>query len=144
MKIKRSIVTDKKKMEEDNKKTKSYNRFLITINVFGSPGPIRFVVNGDENVARVIETALKLYAKEKRLPILSSDINSFFLYPANAGFDALKPLEEIGSYGVRNFVLCKNHSKQNMTEARSHLIHGKGSRWRVWFQKSFSLKIISH
>ncbi|GFP78841.1 uncharacterized protein at4g22758 [Phtheirospermum japonicum] len=120
------------------------SRFLITINVVGSAGPIRFVVNGADNAAAVIETALKLYAKEGRLPILGSDIKTFFLYPANAGFDALKASEEIGSCGVRNFVLCKKQGKLPRTEARSHLIYGKASRWRAWLQKSFSLKIHSH
>ncbi|KAI3462618.1 hypothetical protein Pfo_019281 [Paulownia fortunei] len=149
MKMRRSISDKtlshkpKKKKDDDNKNAKS-NRFLITINVFGSAGPIRFVVNGDDNAAGVIETALKLYAREGRLPILGSDISSFFLYPANAGFDALKPSEAIGSCAVRNFVLCKNQSKPHMTEARSQLIDGKGSRWRVWLQKSLSLKILSH
>ncbi|KAL3637757.1 hypothetical protein CASFOL_018205 [Castilleja foliolosa] len=127
-----------KKTDDDNNKNVKSSRFLITINVFGSAGPIRFVVNRDENAAKVIETALKLYAKEGRLPILSSDIHSFILHPANAGFDALNSSEEIGSYGVRNFVLCKRHDKL----ARTQLIDGKPSRWRAWLQKSFSLKNI--
>lgn len=76
-----------KKKKNDDKQNAKSNRFLITINVFGSAGPIRFVVNGDDNAAAVIETALKQYAREGRLPILGSDINSFFLYSANAGFD---------------------------------------------------------
>ncbi|KAK4410114.1 hypothetical protein Sango_0084400 [Sesamum angolense] len=133
----------KKKKADDDKNAKS-NRFLITINVFGSAGPIRFVVNEDETARGVIETALKLYAKQGRLPVLGSDISSFFLYPANAGFEALKLSEVIGSRGARNFVLCKNQSKPHMTEARSQLIKRKGSRWRAWFQKSLTFKILSH
>ncbi|KAL6587797.1 hypothetical protein OROMI_000775 [Orobanche minor] len=114
----------------------SNNRFLITINVFGSPGPIRFVVNGEDDAERVIGTALKHYSKEGRLPILGSDINSFFLYPANDGFEALKPCEGIGSYGVRSFILCKKQGELQTIEPKSqpHLIDGKGSRWCVWFQ----------
>ncbi|XP_020548534.1 uncharacterized protein LOC105158703 isoform X2 [Sesamum indicum] len=127
----------KKKKADDDKNAKS-NRFLITINVFGSAGPIRFVVNEDETAQGVIETALKLYAKQGRLPVLGSDISSFFLYPVNAGF------EVIGSRGARNFVLCKNQSKPHMTEARSQLIKRKGSQWRAWFQKSLTFKILSH
>ncbi|KAL0332409.1 UNVERIFIED_CONTAM: hypothetical protein Scaly_2142400 [Sesamum calycinum] len=121
--------TTKKKDDESKN-----NRFLITINVFGSAGPIRFVVDEDDNAAGVIETALKLYAREGRLPVLGSDINCFVIYPANAGFDALKPSEAIGSRGVRNFVLCKNQSKPNMTEARSQVVDGKGRGWRAWLQ----------
>ncbi|KAL0308202.1 UNVERIFIED_CONTAM: hypothetical protein Sangu_2987000 [Sesamum angustifolium] len=129
-----------KKKDDESKN----NRFLITINVFGSAGPIRFVVDEDDNAAGVIETALKLYGREGRLPVLGSDINCFVIYPANAGFDALKPSEAIGSRGVRNFVLCKNQSKPNMTESRSQVVDGKGRGWRAWLQKSLSLKIISH
>ncbi|KAL2522410.1 hypothetical protein Fot_26333 [Forsythia ovata] len=125
-------------------KKKKANRFLITINVFGSAGPIRFVVNGDDTAAGVVETALKLYAREGRLPILGSDVNSFFLYPVNAGLDALYSTESIGSRGVRNFVLGKIQRHPHMTEARSQVIAQKGGGWLAWLQKSFSLKISSH
>lgn len=55
-------------------------RLLISINVMGSAGPIRFVVNEEELVAAVIETTLKSYAREGRLPVLGSDNNAFCLY----------------------------------------------------------------
>lgn len=57
---------------------------------------------------------------------------------------ALKLSEAIGSRGVRNFVLCKNQSKPLMTEARAQGVDKKGSKWRVWLQKSLSLKILFH
>ena len=63
------------------------NRLLISITVLGSAGPIRFVVNEDELVAAVIDTALKSYAREGRLPILGSNLNEFILYCPNAGPD---------------------------------------------------------
>lgn len=62
-------------------------RFLITINVVGSSGPIRFVVNEDDVVAGIIDTALKSYAREGRLPLLGSDANNFLLYCANSESD---------------------------------------------------------
>ncbi|CAI9752964.1 unnamed protein product [Fraxinus pennsylvanica] len=142
-KVKKPVSKQKKKNDDQNMNTKS-NRFLITVNVFGSSGPIRFIVNEDDNSAAVVETALKLYAREGRLPILGSDVNSFFLYPANAGLDALYPTELIGSHRVRNFVLCKKQINPHMTEARSQVIAQKGGGWRAWLQKSFSLKILSH
>ncbi|KAK4426536.1 hypothetical protein Salat_1422200 [Sesamum alatum] len=140
----KTVLRKPKKKKADNDKNARSNRFLITINVFGSAGPIRFVVNEDGTAQGVIETALKLYAKQGRLPVLGLDIDSFFLYPANAGFEALKPWEVIGSCGARNFVLCKNQSKAHMTEARSQMIDRKGKRWRAWFQKSLTFKILSH
>lgn len=64
---------------------KGGNRLLISITVLGSAGPIRFVVSEDELVAAVIDTALKSYAREGRLPVLGSNLNDFFLYCPNAG-----------------------------------------------------------
>lgn len=65
------------------------NRFLITVNVLGSAGPIRFVVNEDDLVSGVIDTSLKTYAREGRLPVLGSDVNDFILHCADVGFDGI-------------------------------------------------------
>ncbi|KAF9625285.1 hypothetical protein IFM89_020871 [Coptis chinensis] len=92
------------------------NRLLISINVLGSAGPLRFLVNEGELVAAVIETAVRNYAREGRLPILGSEFNDFLLYCANAGTDAMSPWETIGSRGGRNFVLYKK-SPQMSTKA---------------------------
>ena len=62
-------------------------RLLITVNVLGSAGPMRFVVNEDDVVTSVIDSALKSYSREGRLPILGTDPNDFLLYCANAGSD---------------------------------------------------------
>ncbi|XP_021296696.1 uncharacterized protein At4g22758-like [Herrania umbratica] len=135
--------TQKKKGNE-NKNVKKSIRFLITINVLGSAGPLRFLVNQDDLVAAVIDVALKSYAREGRLPVLGLDPNKFLLYCANAGSDALSPWEKIGSQGGRNFVLCKKQVQPQMTEARSEIIKQKGSGWKAWLNKSFSFKILSH
>lgn len=65
--------------------TNNNKRFLININVLGSAGPIRFVVNEGDLIAHVIDTALKTYARQARLPRLGSDLNQFHLYCANYG-----------------------------------------------------------
>lgn len=65
------------------------NRLLISITVIGSAGPIRFVVNADEVVASVMDTALKSYAREGRLPVLGSNINEFVLYCPIAGTEGI-------------------------------------------------------
>ncbi|KAG8637504.1 uncharacterized protein At4g22758 isoform X2 [Manihot esculenta] len=123
------------------------NRLLISVTVLGSAGPIRFVVNEEELVANVIDTALKSYAREGRLPILSSDLNDFFLYCPNAG-SALSPWETIGSVGCRNFMLCKKPQpvKVDTDDAKTSAIptqKGSGS-WKSWINKSRNLKISSH
>ena len=65
------------------KKAQSYykdNRMLITVNVLGSTGPLRFLVYEDEVVSTVINMTLKSYAREGRLPVLGSNLNDFLLY----------------------------------------------------------------
>ncbi|XP_021726300.1 uncharacterized protein At4g22758-like isoform X1 [Chenopodium quinoa] len=123
--------------DRDNK------RLLVIINVLGSAGPLRFLVNEEDVVDGVIATALKLYAKEGRLPILGSDSTKFLLYCSHAGSDALGTWDEIGSCGGRNFVLCKKPEQpSNMSEARSQMISQKRGRgWRTWLNKSMSIKI---
>lgn len=77
----KSVLLKHKKNKEAQTNVKN-NRFLITVNVVGSVGPIRFVVNDDDLVAGVIDTTLKSYARLGRLPVLGSDVSNFFLYPA--------------------------------------------------------------
>ncbi|KAM1189736.1 hypothetical protein ACFX2J_025378 [Malus domestica] len=138
-----------KKTSTDATHTVKTNRFLITVNVLGSAGPIRFVVNEDDLVARVIDTALKSYAREGRLPVLGSDVKDFLLHCANAGSDALSPWETIGTRGGRNFVLSKKQKQvqnNNIAERKSEITAPKGtvSSWKAWLNKSFTFKISSH
>ncbi|XP_047164716.1 uncharacterized protein At4g22758-like [Vigna umbellata] len=139
------LQKNKKKGRYEDETRKKSTRFLVTINIMGSAGPIRFVVNEKEVVSGVIETALKSYAREGRLPVLGFDATNFFLYCANAGFDAVSPLEAIGSFGVRNFVLCKKQVYSSKTVPQSELVSQKSSGgWKAWLNKSLGLKILSH
>ncbi|KAL3631399.1 hypothetical protein CASFOL_024383 [Castilleja foliolosa] len=120
------------------------NRFLISITVLGSPGPIRFVVNEDELVAAVINRSLKAYAREGRLPVLGSELNNFMLYSPFAGTEALLPWNTIGSFGVRNFVLCKKPQSEKSIDDEKALTRHRAGSWRSWFNKSLNPKIPSH
>ncbi|KAF3432160.1 hypothetical protein FNV43_RR26899 [Rhamnella rubrinervis] len=126
------------------------NRLLISITVLGSAGPIRFVVNEEELVATVMDTALKSYAREGRLPVLGSDLNDFMLYCPYVGTDALSPWETIGSQGARNFMLCKKPQPEKLVDnggptTPTTTITRKGSgSWKAWINKSLNLKISSH
>ncbi|KAI8534566.1 hypothetical protein RHMOL_Rhmol10G0100200 [Rhododendron molle] len=85
------ILSEKEKEKEKKsaeKQSSKKNRFLVTVNVLGSTGPIRFVVSEEESVKGVVSIALKMYARERRLPVLGSDVSDVLLYPANnAGSD---------------------------------------------------------
>ncbi|KAI6677157.1 hypothetical protein NL676_037953 [Syzygium grande] len=121
------------------------SRLLISINVMGSPGPIRFVVSEDELVGSVIDKALRSYARQGRLPVLGSDPGDFLLYRANAESDALSPWETIGSQGARNFLLWKKQKAEEVSKGSPPAAIGrKGSgSWKAWINKSLNLKIPS-
>lgn len=122
------------------------NRFLISVAVMGSAGPIRFVVNEDEMVAGVIDTALKSYARQGRLPVLGTRLDNFILYGTVDGSEALVPWATIGSAGVRNFILCKKPETDDVKEASSARTRkATGTRiLRAWFGKYRTPKISSH
>jgi hypothetical protein len=143
LKKKKMLLSKHKKNQNAGKK-----RLLISVNVLGSAGPIRFVVNEEQLVAAVIDTALKSYAREGRLPVLGSDLKDFFLYCPLVGSDALSPWETIGSQGARNFMLCKKPQQERVADnnARaSSTIPRRGSgggSWKSWIiNKSLLLKI---
>ncbi|KAI3500205.1 hypothetical protein L1887_36023 [Cichorium endivia] len=126
----RMILPRKKKNYDDGNANVKNNRFLIIVNVVGSSGPLRLVVNQDDKVSTVINSSLKLYARGGRLPVLGSDFKDFMLYASIEGSAALNPSEEIGSCRGRNFVLCKKSSKQG-NEKRSRIITRQHSgRWK--------------
>ncbi|MQL68577.1 hypothetical protein Taro_000823, partial [Colocasia esculenta] len=141
------------------------NRILVTVNVLGSAGPIRFVTSEGELVAAVIGTALRSYAREGRLPVLGSDHNDFLLFCSHSNYmDALNPSEPIGANGGRNFVLCKKQLQQVALTVPNRVVAGgsavltvqphsqsavekkggNGGSWKAWLNKSFNFKISSH
>ncbi|KAI9100115.1 hypothetical protein K1719_024333 [Acacia pycnantha] len=117
----------KKKEEHDDKnKTRELTKLLITVNVAGSTGPLRLVVNENDIVSDVIHITLKSYAHLGRLPLLPSDPNNFLLYSSlkfhgldvGSVFAALNPKEAIGCCGERNFILWKKKAKVDVKETR--------------------------
>nr|AFK49206.1 unknown [Medicago truncatula] len=116
--------------QKKNQNAKDARKLLININVLGSAGPIRFVVSEGDLVATVIDTALKSYAREGRLPILGKDVTSFALYCQHVGSDALSPLDTIGSHGgARNFMLCKKPETTNRWPMPMELSHWLAAEW---------------
>lgn len=81
------LIHNSKQQRKSRGAKGNVSRLLISINVMGSPGPIRFVVGEDELVGSVIDMALRSYARQGRLPVLGSDSSGFLLYCANAESD---------------------------------------------------------
>ncbi|RID55757.1 hypothetical protein BRARA_G03000 [Brassica rapa] len=124
------------------KKNAKGNQILISVTVLGSAGPIRFVAYEDDLVASVIDTALKCYAREGRLPLLGSDFNDFLLYCPMVGPEALSAWNAIGSLGARNFTLCKKPEEKKVVKEGNGA--RKGGSFKAWINKSFSLKVSTH
>ncbi|KAI4307642.1 hypothetical protein L6164_030809 [Bauhinia variegata] len=140
------IVPEKSKTKSNCDQKLRVKRFLITINILGSAGPMRFVVNEEDIVSGVIDTALKSYARVGRLPVLGSDARNFLLYCAN-GFEALNPLEAIGSCGARIFVLSKKQGYPPKKEGHPMMISQIQKRsvsWKAWLNKPFHFKYAFH
>ncbi|KHN12462.1 hypothetical protein glysoja_018592 [Glycine soja] len=150
------LMSKQKKSQIQNAK-----RLLISINVLGSAGPIRFVVNEEELVAAVIDTARGGFPSWETTPPVSrftapildpmlrspETYNSFSTFWVNLYGVALSPWDRIGSHGVRNFMLCKK--PEGVADADgdasgiSRSSRGIGS-WKAWFNKSLNLKISTH
>ncbi|KAJ4808207.1 PPR containing protein [Rhynchospora pubera] len=132
-------------------KVKGRGRLLVTVTVYGSAGPLRFLVNEGEMASGVVRLALKTYAREGRLPLLGTHLDEFLLYHANGGFDALDPGYVIHFNGARNFLLCKKQIEEVIEEkveekaiAGSVIASKKGysSSWKSGLNKSLN-KILS-
>lgn len=79
------ILPGRKKNSEVDDVNMRNSRILITVNVVGSSGPLRFVVNEDDKVSKIIDMSLKLYVREGRLPVLELGFKNFSLYASDAG-----------------------------------------------------------
>lgn len=138
-------------LRKNQVKASEVNRLLVTINVLGSAGPFRFLAKEDDTVHKIIETALKLYAREGRLPVLGFNTKQFELYCANSGTEAVEPSQVVGALGTRNFLLCKKHHGKfeeekvikNPPQQQQH--HVKGDLSKSWWNTiSSSFGISSH
>eukprot|EP00252_Welwitschia_mirabilis_P021275 TRINITY_DN540_c0_g1_i1.p1 TRINITY_DN540_c0_g1~~TRINITY_DN540_c0_g1_i1.p1 ORF type:complete len:181 (-),score=24.16 TRINITY_DN540_c0_g1_i1:329-871(-) len=123
------------------------SRLLVTVNVLGSAGPLRFLARSDDTVQKIMESALKSYAREGRLPVLGHCIKQFELYCANGGYEALEPSEVVGLLGTRNFLLCRK--QQSKIEQEKELTgsnnHGKNGLFKSLFNTmSMGFGVSSH
>ncbi|CAN1158624.1 hypothetical protein LINPERPRIM_LOCUS11953 [Linum perenne] len=117
-----------------NKKIKN-RRFLISVTIRGSVGPIRFVANQNDTVLVVIRACLKRYAREGRLPVIGFDVCDFLLYCPLVGPEALSPGEAIGDCSGRYFLLSKKQRPETAAViGRAEIVRSSGCK--VWLFKS--------
>ncbi|KAL9680112.1 hypothetical protein QQ045_017989 [Rhodiola kirilowii] len=91
-----------KRNQNVNGKGKEQSRILISVNVVGSAGPFRLIVNEDDFVVNVVRSILKIYAREGRLPVLGSD---FLLFcPATASDSLPEEVAEMFGFNWENLV----------------------------------------
>ncbi|KAJ7523658.1 hypothetical protein O6H91_18G057400 [Diphasiastrum complanatum] len=105
-------------------------KMLVTVNVLKSTGPLRFVVDVNYPVNRVIELTLQAYAREGRLPALG--LESSFMQLYSCDFEALDPLKLVGSVGTRKFSL---HRKQpeDLEQANARNARAASMHWKLWW-----------
>ncbi|KAF8080495.1 hypothetical protein N665_0939s0007 [Sinapis alba] len=112
-------------------------KLLVSVKVLGSVGPIRFLANEDDKVSSVINTALKTYARQGRIPVLGFDVNNFIFYSISAGFNTLNPQEKIGSMDETNFLLCKKEREPlEKVEGRRESKAREGDGWKNRLRRS--------
>lgn len=126
------------------KKVKKGAQFLLTITVNGSSGPIRFLVNEDDTVGKVIDKAVKKYANEGRLmDVLGSDLNKLGLRCVNSSYDALSPWDTIGQAGCRNFILYKEEKEDDSKSTKEDLERKGSGNWKKLVIRSLGFKVTS-
>ena len=133
--------------QKKNQSVGKDNRFLISINVLGSVGLIRFIVNKDEHAATVIDTTLKSYACEGRLPILDSNLNNSSIAPMpNQMLWICGRLLAVMVVGMSCCVKSHNCRKtiEVGVERRAGMPRKGSGSWKAWTNKSLNLKISSH
>ncbi|KAJ7549520.1 hypothetical protein O6H91_07G057200 [Diphasiastrum complanatum] len=104
--------------KKNQTKSGKANKLLLTVNVLGNPGPLRFLVYSHDTVKRVIQLALKAYASEGRVPVLGINYKTVELCCANNDFEALGLNQPAGRLGTRNFLLHKKKQETGNTQER--------------------------
>ncbi|KAL4602608.1 hypothetical protein ACB092_10G065400 [Castanea dentata] len=82
-------------------------KLLLNVTIERSLGPIHVVIPPENKVRDLTKTALEIYAREKRRPLLpETDPHCFELHYSQFSLESLKPEEKLINLGSRNFFLC--------------------------------------
>ncbi|KMZ71074.1 hypothetical protein ZOSMA_189G00350 [Zostera marina] len=120
-------------------------RLLIAVDVMGSPGSFKFLVNDGDPVSTVIATTLRNYSKEGRIPVLGTHVDDFLLYSTGGwGTSELSHGEMMRSLGCRTFLLCEKRRllasssvvfDRNDVKVVDSPASSSGSRLKSWITK---------
>ncbi|XP_018848634.1 uncharacterized protein At4g22758 [Juglans regia] len=82
-------------------------KLLLNVTIQGSLGPVQVVMNPESTVSDLISSAVRLYAKECRRPILpTTDLSTFDLHYSQFSLESLDREEKLMALGSRNYFLC--------------------------------------
>ncbi|KAI3843022.1 hypothetical protein MKW92_009422 [Papaver armeniacum] len=103
MKIRR-LEINLKGMDDNKKKL---TKLLLNVTIERSLGPVHVITSSEKSVEELIKSALEIYVKEKRRPLLiETNPSSFELHYSQFCLESLNPAEKLISLGSRNFFLC--------------------------------------
>ncbi|KAI3939908.1 hypothetical protein MKW98_029684 [Papaver atlanticum] len=103
MKI-RKLEINPKGMDDGQKKL---TKLLLNVTIERSLRPVQVITSSEKSVEELIKSALEIYVKEKRRPLLiETNPNSFELHYSQFCLESLNPAEKLISLGSRNFFLC--------------------------------------
>ncbi|KAI0489122.1 hypothetical protein KFK09_028964 [Dendrobium nobile] len=87
-------------------------KLLMNVTLERSLGPIHVVMSPENTVMDLVRTAVEVYVKEGRRPLLQcADPKGFELHYSQYSLESLDPQEKLINLGSRNFFLCSRSSK---------------------------------
>ncbi|CAK9135967.1 unnamed protein product [Ilex paraguariensis] len=95
-------------------------KLLLNVSIQNSLGPIQVVMSPENTVRDLTKSAVDIYVKEKRRPLLSeTDPRCFELHYSSYSLESLKPEEKLINLGSRNFFCCRKANSSCSDEAKA-------------------------
>ncbi|EXC17848.1 hypothetical protein L484_023204 [Morus notabilis] len=102
-------------MVPETTSSRRLTKVLVKVTVERSFGAVQVVVPTEETVKDLIKEVLKIYAAEKRRPLLpETNPHRFELHYSCFSFESLNEDEKVINLGSRDFFLCLKRVDDNM------------------------------
>ncbi|XP_015077841.1 uncharacterized protein At4g22758-like [Solanum pennellii] len=109
-------------------KQQKLTKLLVKVNLQNSVGPVHVVMSPENTVGELMKSAIEIYVKEKRRPLLpSSDSRCYELHYSQFSLESLNLEEKLMNLVSRSFFLCRksncrlNSSLKNKTKGTEKL-----------------------